>query len=372
MMTHAKIAAAGSGKAIANYVKQAMALSSEYRILGTYYGGWDATGTWRRDMSAGIANALGIDQSQKPTVETLERLFEGRRADNGEKWTDQKREISAVDLQTAVHKSITLAIVRAKSDAERAALLQAVWRANDFAMRAFAGRLAVARTGKDGKNGHVPGDVAWCSFMHFTSRPTHPVQDGPDGPTLLKSLQMEADPHIHIHNPWFNLLHCDDGKLRAIDFAGIRHIKEFGGIFQAKLAAELGKLGVRTRYNETEQATVIDAVPDAMSQLFSKGRASVIIKAKLAAKELGLDWDDLSAKAKHGFFNRAAADKLAKNDGRSTIERWEAEASEAGWEHDHLHDRRTAARPHGRAAHGAGVGVRRPPSGEGVRNQRGC
>ena len=111
MITHKKIAAAGRGNVMANYVKEATALSSEYRVLGMYYGGWDATGTWRRDMSAEIANALGIDRNRKPTIETLERLFEGRRADNGEKWTDYKRDISAVDLQSAVHKSVTLQLV---------------------------------------------------------------------------------------------------------------------------------------------------------------------------------------------------------------------------------------------------------------------
>ena len=333
MITQRKIAAAGLGRTMANYVKASTALSSDYQVLGAYYGGWDASGTWRRDMSGEIANALGIDRSQPPTVEVLERLFEGRRADNGQKWTDQKREISAVDLQSAVHKSVTLAIIRAKSDAERAALLQAVWRANDFAMRAFAGRLGVGRAGKGGKDGHVPGDVAWCSFMHVTSRPTHPVQDGPTGPTLLKDDALPADPHVHIHNPFWNLLACADGHLRAMDFAQLRHLKEFGGIFQAKLADELRHLGVRTRYNETEQATVIDIVPDAMSELFSKGRASVIIKAKAAAREAGLDWNDLSGKAKHGFFHRAAAEKLAKTDGRSDFERWEAEALDAGWAH---------------------------------------
>ena len=333
MMTHAKIAADNSGKAAAHYYKDTTVLPDQYRALGAYYGGWDATGTWRRDMSDDIAKALGIDRSQKPTLEKLELLFEGRRADNGEKWTAEKREISAVDLQTAVHKSVTLAIVRAKSDAERAALLQAVWRANDAAVRAFMGRLGVARVGKAGRDGHVPGDAAWCSFMHFSSRPTHPIQDGPDGPTLVKSLQLPADPHIHIHNPVWNLLACEDGKLRAIDFAQLRHLKEFGGVFQAELADELRALGVRTRYNETEQAAVIDVVPDDMSLLFSKGRASVIVKAKLRAEELGLDWNKLSAKAKNGFFNQAAQDKLAKNDGISDSERWEAEALEAGWEH---------------------------------------
>jgi len=334
MMTHAKIAADNSGKAAADYYASAVSLPPEWRALSAYYGGWDAAGTWRKDMSAEVAQALGIDLSQKPTIEALTKLFAGKRADNGEKWTPEKREISALDLQTAVHKSLTMIIIRAKSDAERAALMQAVWRANDKAIRAFmVGRLGVARLGKGGRDGHIAGDSAWCSFMHLSSRPTHPIQDGPDGPTLNKALELPADPHIHIHNPVWNLLLCDDGKLRAIDFTELRHMKEFGGIFQAELGAELRALGVRCRYNETEQAVVADVIGDEQSALFSKGRASVIIKGKEAAQALGHNWDDLSAKAKSGFFHQAAKDKLSKNDGLNDTERWEAEALEAGFEH---------------------------------------
>ncbi|MGD0105981.1 MAG: relaxase domain-containing protein, partial [Rhodopila sp.] len=138
MITRRKIAAAGNGKKLMRYLREATTVEHASRQLAQYYGGWDARGTWRRDMAPEIATALGIDPTQAPSDEALERLFEARRADNGEKWTHEKREISAVDLQAAPHKSVTLAAVLAESDAERASILQAIWRANDYAMKAFA------------------------------------------------------------------------------------------------------------------------------------------------------------------------------------------------------------------------------------------
>jgi hypothetical protein len=330
VITRRKIAAGGDGKKLMAYLREATTVEHAGRRLGEYYGGWDARGTWRRDMAPAIAQALGIDRHQPPSDEALASLFEGRRADNGEKWTHEKREISAVDLHAAPHKSVTLAAVL---EAERASLLQAIWRANDYAMHAFAGRMAVARTGQGGSHGLVPGDVAWCSFMHFTARPTHALQDGQDGKTEVRGLKLPSDPQIHIHNPWFNLLRCDDGKLRAMDFGQLRHTREFGGIFQAKLGDELRALGIKIRYDEAEQAVVIDAIPDKLSQMFSKGRENTVVKARAAAKEQGLDWDSLSKTKKRDMLNQAADRKIQKQDGQADRERWVAEAKEAGFEH---------------------------------------
>ncbi len=235
MISFRKIAAAaGSGKTLAAYLRETTTVQDANRKLAAYYGGWDAAGTWRRDMSQEVASALGIDRRKPPTDEALERLFEARRADTGERWTKQKREISAVDLTASPHKSVTLAYVGAKSEAERAALLQAVWRANDYAMHAFASRLGRSRKGRGGRNGVVPADVAWCSFMHFTARPTHEVQDGKDGPTTIRNATVASDPQIHIHNPWWNLTVCEDGSLGSIELGQLRHVKEFGGMFQAR------------------------------------------------------------------------------------------------------------------------------------------
>ena len=169
MITQKKIAAAGSGKRMAVYQRQAARLNAEDRKLSLYYGGWDAMGTWSK-MSPNIAKALGINPAEAPTEEGLARLFEARRVDNGERWTKGKREISAVDLQSAAHKSVTLAVIRAKSPAERASLLQAIWRANDYAIRAFMVRLGVARTGAQG-NWRANTRRERLVFVHALSRP---------------------------------------------------------------------------------------------------------------------------------------------------------------------------------------------------------
>ena len=336
MISFRKIAAAaGSGKTLAAYLRETTTVQDANRKLASYYGGWDAAGTWRRDMSQEVASALGIDRRKPPTDEALERLFEARRADTGARWTKQKREISAVDLTASPHKSVTLAYVGAKSEAERAALLQAVWRANDYAMHAFASRLGRSRKGRGGRNGVVPGDVAWCSFMHFTARPTHEVQDGKDGPTTIRNATVGSDPQIHIHNPWWNLTVCEDGSLGSIELGQLRHVKEFGGIFQARLGDELRALGVRVRYDKDESATVIDVIPDHISDLFSKGRAATLRKAKAHAEAQGLDWDDLPKHRKHKLLNAAAvANRLHKQDGEGDMERWLAEGRAAGWEHE--------------------------------------
>ncbi|MGD0108197.1 MAG: AAA family ATPase, partial [Rhodopila sp.] len=170
-------------------------------------------------------------------------------------------------------------------------------------------------------------------FMHFTSRPTYELQDGPDGKTEVKSHKLPSDPHIHIHNPWFNLVHCDDGELRAMDFAQLTHTREFGGIFQARLGDELRALGIRIRYDDAEQAVVIDAILDQLSQLFSKGRANTEVKAKTEAKALGLEWDNLPKNKKRDLLNQAAQRQLQKQDGESDQQRWIAEAREAGFAH---------------------------------------
>ena len=163
MISWRKIAAAkGTGKALAAYLREVTTVQDANRKLAAYYGGWDAAGTWRRDMSPAIAKALGIDPRKPPTNEALERLFEARRADNGERWTQQKRGLSAVDLTASPHKSVTLAYVRAKSESERAALLQAVWRATEYAMRAYASRFGMSRKGRGGREW-----VGAAARMHF-------------------------------------------------------------------------------------------------------------------------------------------------------------------------------------------------------------
>ena len=241
-----------TGQKLARYLLETRTLLNDLGEFATAVAEWDSQGIWRQKMAPELADALGVDPTQPLPEESLARLFAGRKVDIGEKWTRKKREIVAVDLTAAPHKSVSLAVILATSNAERAALLQAIRQANDYAMHALAARLGVARLGDGGSKGWIQGDIGWISVLHFTARPTSASRNGPHGQGVVTGKHVPCDPHIHIHNIDFNLVYCRDGKLRALDLGQLRHVKEFGSIFQARLAGLLRALNVRGRLDSTE------------------------------------------------------------------------------------------------------------------------
>jgi PAS domain-containing protein len=333
MITFRKIRIAGDGKRSSRYYLQTSTPSSDISEFVADLTGGASQAMWWQDMAREFAGKLGVDPPQPPSEEGLARLLTGRTADTGEKWTRKKREIAAVDLQTAPHKSVTVAIILATAETERAALLQAVRQASDYAMRALAVPLGVARIGQAGSKGRIQGDVAWFSLLQFAARPTSELQiDSNNQITITKTI-IPCDPQIHIHNIWFNLLFCNDGKLRALDLAQLRHIKEFGGIFQAKLADLLRALGVKVRPDSTECATVVDAVADALCELFSKGHRNTEVKALKYAREQGYDWEALPVRRRWKILQQAASRRISRQDGQGNLERWQAEAAAAGFQY---------------------------------------
>src|SRR5690348_2868101 len=159
MITRRKILMGGNGRQRARYLLSTSTLVNDFGEFATAVTGWGLQGIWRRDMALELAGALGVISTQSPSEEGLGRLLAGRKADTGEKWTREKREVTAVDLHAAPHKSVTVAIILAESQTERAALLQAVRQANDYAMRALAVVLGVARSGHAGSKGRIQGDA---------------------------------------------------------------------------------------------------------------------------------------------------------------------------------------------------------------------
>ncbi len=335
MISFRKISAASNGKLIRAYLSEGTALDDAGRRLATYYAGRDPRASWRTDMAPEVARALGINPGLTPGDEALERLFEARRADTGEAWTKNKRTVSAYDLTASPDKSVTLAIEFARDDAEKAALILAVWRANDDAMRYVAGEIGWARRGDGGKDGAEPGEVGWASFMHFTARPTLAVQDGPDGQTYVMDVPVPGDPQTHIHNAMFNLVVTADGHIGSLDSAEMHNrVHEFGAYFQARLADELRALGVEVAYNKAEQAAVIACIPEFAREGFSKGHKATVRKAKEYAQRHGLDWDALPAERKLALLGTTAQHtRLEKFDGKSDRELWREHAERIGWQH---------------------------------------
>jgi len=335
MISFRKISAASTGKLIRAYLSESTALDDPGRRLAIYYAGRDPRASWRPDMAPAVARALGIDPTQAPENEALERLFEAKRADTGEAWTANKRSISAYDLTASPDKSVTLAIEFARDDAEKAALILAVWRANDDAMRYVAGEIGWARRGRGGKDGAEQGEVGWASFMHFTARPTLAVQDGPDGQTYVMDVPVPGDPQTHIHNAMFNLVVTADGHVGSLDSAEMHdRVHEFGAYFQARLADELRALGIEVAYNKAEQAAVISCIPEFACEAFSKGHKATVRKAKNYAQRQGLDWDALPAERKLALLGTTAQNtRLEKFDGKSDRELWREHAERIGWQH---------------------------------------
>ncbi len=348
MITFRKFAAGSNGKLVRMYFTEAKLGQSAAQApdapgrplepgsrLTDYYAGSDSGPQWRRDMPLPIARALGVNSHHAPKDEELDRLFEGKRADNGEDWSKHKRDISGYDFTFSPHKSVTLAAEFAASPAEAAAIRTAIARANDAAMHYIAREIGWARRGRAGENGSEPGEVAWVSFRHYIARPTLPVQDGRHGATYLLEAPIAGDPHDHIHNAMFNIVVTDDGHIGSLDTQRLQsRVHEFGAFGQSVLADELRALGIRVAYDEKEEAIVIADIPQFANEAFSKSRHQVLRNAKAFATSQGLDWDDISAEKKAEILSGAGvAARLAKHGEKNDHQIWRAQAEAIGWEH---------------------------------------
>jgi hypothetical protein len=270
-----------------------------------------------------------------PRDKEMARLFEAKRADNGHAWSDNKRKISGFDMVFSPHKSVTVAAEFAPTPAESGLIWNAVDRASDRAMRYVAQEVGWARKGKGGEDGADPGAVGWLSFRHHTARPTLHIQDGAKGGTYLVDAPVAGDPHMHVHNFLMNVVATQDGRIGSLDMRALTEtrVKEFGAYFQAVLADELRRLGVKIGYDANEQAIVVGSVPQEVNKLFSKRDQQILSKAKVFAENQGIDWDKISAEAKLDILEQASAEgrigKL-KSDERNI---WREQVAEIDYQH---------------------------------------
>lgn len=348
MMNFRKIAAASKGALILRYFTEntpepihATPVDAAGRQLEngdrmtSYYTGRDARATWRPDMPAILAKAIGIDPRLMPRDREMSRLFEGRRADNGEAWSQHKRKLSGFDIVFSPDKSVTLAAEFAPTSAETALIWNGVDRAVDRAMRYLAQEVGWARKGAGGEDGADPGAVGWISFRHHTARPTMQVQDGPNGETYLFEAPVAGDPHIHIHNFLMNLVVTAEGRIGSLDTRPLTdaRVKEFGAYFQAVLADELRRLGVKVGYDANRQSVVVEQIPEHAKAAFSKRDRQILHKAKAFADSQGLAWDNLSAEKKLDIMEEASAEgrlgKMKADEKRI----WREQAEALGWRH---------------------------------------
>jgi hypothetical protein len=276
-----KISAASDGAAIRAYMTQDQPEPESLKVHGValdgrdletgerltaYYTGRGERANWRPDMDPRLAAALGIDSARAaPRDSQLDALFEARRADTGEDWSQHVRKNSGFDFVFAPHKSVSLAAEFAPTEAERQMIRNAIHGASDDALRYAARDLGFARKGHAGEKGAEAGEIGWVTFAHDAARPTVAVQNGPDGATYLLDAPIAGDPHYHLHNFIPNLVVTDDGRVGSIDSKALtaHKVPEYGGFFQARLADRLRALGLRIGLDAGGEAAVALDIPRA-------------------------------------------------------------------------------------------------------------
>jgi hypothetical protein len=356
MMNFRKISAASKGVLILRYFTENKPEATAEAVAGVdpaardleaggrltaYYTGQDGRAMWRPDMPKLLAEVIGVDAKRPPKDKEMARLFEGRRADDGEAWSAQKRKLSGFDIVFSPDKSVSLASAFAPTDAERAMIRNATDRAADRAMRFLASEIGWARKGHGGEDGADPGAVGWISFRHHTARPTMQVQDGPGGETYLFDAPVAGDPHDHIHHFLMNVVVTAEGRVGSLDTRVLTDakVKTIGAYFQIYLAEELKRLGIEIAVGDDRQAVMITAIPDIAKEAFSKRDNQILRRAKAFAQEQGLDWEEMSAEKKLDIMEEASAEgrlgKMKVDEDRI----WREQAAKLGWEHSSVLDK---------------------------------
>jgi hypothetical protein len=349
MLNFRKISAASDGAAIRAYMTQEQPAPLSLEVHGValdgrdletgerltaYYTGRGERANWRPDMDPRVAAALGIASARAaPRADQLDALFEARRADTGEDWSQHVRKLSGFDFVFAPHKSVSLAAEFAPTEAERQMIRNAIHAASDDALRYAAQDLGYARKGHAGAKGAQAGEIGWVTFAHDAARPTVAVQDGSEGATHLLDAPIAGDPHYHLHNFIPNLVVTDDGRVGSIDSKALttHKVPEYGGFFQARLADRLRSLGLRIGLDAGGEAAVALDIPESAVVMFSKRDQQVEADAQRYARELAMDWDELSLERKQQILHEASAAGRLRKTKDDTHAVWREQIAELGW-----------------------------------------
>jgi TrwC relaxase/AAA domain len=349
MLNFRKISAASDGAAIRAYMTQDEPEPNSLEVHGValdgrdletgerltaYYTGRGERANWRPDMDPRVSEALGVASARAaPRDCQLDALFEARRADTGEDWSQHVRKNSGFDFVFAPHKSVSLAAEFAPTEAEQQMIRNAIHAASDDALRYAAHDLGYARKGHAGEKGAEAGEIGWVTFVHDAARPTVAVQDGWDGATYLLDAPIAGDPHYHLHNFIPNLVVTDDGRVGSIDSKALttHKVPEYGAFFQARLADRLRSLGMRIGLDAAGEAAVALDIPESAVVMFSKRDKQVEGEAKRYAREFAMDWDELSLERKKQILHEASAAGRLRKTKEDTHAVWREQIAELGW-----------------------------------------
>ncbi len=285
------------------------------------------------------------------TDEQRAEILSGRTATGGELTAQQYHErmdtgrsrIGYVDLTFSAPKSVSVAWAFAPTEAERAMIHQAHRDAIGSVMQDIEKVVGRARKGEGGKDGSDPGSIGWVSFDHFTARPTVEVaREDKDGKayTELHTLRgpsgrIAGDMQLHTHTAVMNAVLTEAGRMGGLDLAQLEgRVKEWGALYQAYLATNLRAHGVDVVLDERTEMARIAAIPERVTEHFSKRTVGGTAAARAYAAEQGLDWDTLDTDRKIGLAKQGVQDpRGAKSDDLGDMQAWLKAAGEIGYRH---------------------------------------
>jgi len=351
--------ATSAAAAMSCYLSE-QAMPAEMREMADYYlrgvQRSEAEGTAaipRQDMPIHIAEALGLDLNRTATRDQVTNLLRGLRADGAEiegkphyKAQAGKDRISYVDFTFSAPKSVSVAMALAPTEAERYIIVGAHRDAWMAGMAHLEGIIGHARKGDGGSKGSIPGKLAWISFDHYTARPTieipHTEADGTKT-TLLTTVhnpKVAADMQLHTHVATPNVVFANDGSVGSMDMLALHdRVHEVGAYYQAHLATNLRAHGIDVVLDDKTETARLTAVPEPMSDLFSKRSRDGEVEARKMVAGMGLDWDALHPLELAGIMTRGTKSvrqsKAAggTETGVSDMAAWRAQAKAAGYAH---------------------------------------
>ncbi|WP_086636326.1 MobF family relaxase [Acetobacter sp. DsW_059] len=293
-----------------------------------------------------LFSLYGIPAGCQPDATLFVRLAAGRSFDGKpldrrsflDAVTASKARIGYIDLTWSADKSVSLAWAFARTQAERAMILQAHRDAVDTVMRQVRHEIGRARKGKAGKKGYEAGQIGWLRFDHFTSRPTVelPDVDAVSGESFTRrfTLRVPGDPQLHTHTVVPNVVLTESGRVGGLDLKRLSgRVKELGALYQAFLAQNLRALGAEVELDRKTGAARLMVVPETVREAFSKRTQGGLFAARTYAKAQGLDWESLDESRRIALLKQGTQGdpRQVKQDDLADFEVWQRQADALGW-----------------------------------------
>ena len=314
-----------------------------------------------------VAEVFGLDPRALPSVEAIENVLAGRRADgeaprvgsgNGEPLSakviesslrkfkaaigvpadaevtaDQVARVATgqidvagylkqinattppvafVDLTFSADKSVSLSFALAPTEVERAIWLSIVQDATADATAYAEERIGVARRGAGGLGEAERAELAWIVFQHYTSRPAvdvvrHDAQ-GREFTDWREVPVKTADPNLHQHVVALSSILTDGGHVGSLDLNRLKgEVKVIGAVFHAAIATRARRFGVDIALGPSGEARVA-GVPEWVRTFHSRRATQGESAARDYARQHGKDWDALTGDERVDLLRHGAAE----------------------------------------------------------------